>query len=255
MNKTLSEQQKLFTQNVRNPEEMPLPEGIEQRRMAIYQELFFNNIDGFLSSGFPVLKSLYTQSQWQQRVRAFFIEHQSESPLFLDISAEFVEYLSNKYQYTEDDPIFMLELAHYEWVELVVGTKIEKAYYKPVDEHAVDASELVLSEFAWPLSYQFPVHQISSEYLPDKAPSEPTHLIVYRSFDDNVEFMLVNAATIQLVATIEQNPAIQLATLVEKLLAVMPNFSKEQISPGVIDILNGLAKRGIIRQFHHLQLS
>ena len=86
--------------------------------MAIYSELFFNNIEGFIASAFPVLKSLYDEDDWLVLVRKFFIEHNCKTPYFLEISQEFIEYLSHQYQMTKKDPIFMLELAHYEWVEL-----------------------------------------------------------------------------------------------------------------------------------------
>ena len=50
-----------FMAHIREPQKNKKPSGIEDRRMAIYRDLFFNNIEGFISSGFPVLKTLYTQ--------------------------------------------------------------------------------------------------------------------------------------------------------------------------------------------------
>ena len=48
-----------FAAHIRDPENKPAPENIEDRRMGIYRDLFFNNIEGFLSGTFPVLKRLY----------------------------------------------------------------------------------------------------------------------------------------------------------------------------------------------------
>ena len=50
--------QNAFMQHIRDPEKHPKVYGIEDRRMKIYRELFFNNISGFLDSGFPVLASM-----------------------------------------------------------------------------------------------------------------------------------------------------------------------------------------------------
>ena len=41
-----------FMAHIREPEHNPKPNDIEDRRMAIYRDLFFNNIAGFISSVF-----------------------------------------------------------------------------------------------------------------------------------------------------------------------------------------------------------
>ena len=64
-----------FMAHIREPNMQPCPTDIEDRRMAIYRDLFFNNINGFVSSAFPVLKTLYSDQQWLLLVRAFFSEH------------------------------------------------------------------------------------------------------------------------------------------------------------------------------------
>ncbi|RKZ79734.1 MAG: DUF2063 domain-containing protein, partial [Gammaproteobacteria bacterium] len=40
-----------FAGHIRDPEHNPAPADIEQRRMAIYRELFYNNIEGFIANG------------------------------------------------------------------------------------------------------------------------------------------------------------------------------------------------------------
>ena len=85
--------QKKFMQHIRDPKHHDFPE-IEDRRLAIYRDLFFNNIEGFVSSAFPVLKSLYCEQSWLALVRQFFIQHDCKSPYFLQISEEFLNYLS-----------------------------------------------------------------------------------------------------------------------------------------------------------------
>lgn len=95
--------------------------------MEIYQSLFFNNIDNFVSTAFPVLKSivikLYGEKGWESLVRQFFIEHECRSPYFAEISKEFVEYLSCSPELAIALPIFSAELAHYEWLELDVSIR------------------------------------------------------------------------------------------------------------------------------------
>ena len=49
------EQQHIFTQYMRDPENSPMPDDIEPRRMSIYSDLVFRNIENFIANSFPVL--------------------------------------------------------------------------------------------------------------------------------------------------------------------------------------------------------
>ncbi|NNC97786.1 MAG: DUF2063 domain-containing protein, partial [Gammaproteobacteria bacterium] len=110
-----------FAQHLRDPEHSNPPENIEDRRLKIYRDLFFSNIKGLVTQTFPVLRQFYSQEQWDKLIREFMIGHKAHTPMFLEVSSEFVEFLQNTYQPGENDPPFMLELAHYEWVELAVS--------------------------------------------------------------------------------------------------------------------------------------
>jgi hypothetical protein len=151
--KSLRETQDAFIQHLKNPQANPFDGGIEDRRLKIYRELFFNNILGFLSSGFPVLESLYSEQQWKVLARNFFSEHECRSPYFIDISKEFVEYLSSEYELGEFDPVFMRELAHYEWLELDVSIRKSNQTAKAWDGHS-QLTQIQMSDLASLVSYQ-----------------------------------------------------------------------------------------------------
>ena len=70
-----------FTAHIRDPEKNAMPDGIEDRRMKIYRELLYNNIEGFISSGFPVIREIYSDENWHKMVRDFFC--QSPKPITL----------------------------------------------------------------------------------------------------------------------------------------------------------------------------
>jgi len=119
-----------FAAHIRDPHNNPAPAGIEDRRLGIYRELFFNNVEGFLSSSFPVLKQLYTEQDWLALARDFFAGHHCHSPLFLEIPREFLAYLDNERGQRDTDPPFLRELAHYEWVELALSVAEDKTTSK-----------------------------------------------------------------------------------------------------------------------------
>ena len=195
-----------FAGHLRDPDNNPAPQGIEDRRMAIYRDLIFNNIEGFLSSGFPILRSLMTDVDWEAMVRDFIVRHQSHTPYFLEISQEFLRYLQQERQQASD-PAFMAELAHYEWVELALD--VNSAELPEPSPHDISAKALLqqplwVSPVAWSLSYEFDVHRIGPNYQPVKPPEQPTWLIVNRNRDDLVGFIESNAVTARLLHLLEE---------------------------------------------------
>ena len=88
--------------------------------MKIYRDLFFNNIQTMLAGNFPVLRALYSEQDWLALIRAFYAHYRCHTPLFTEIAREFLRYLQDFRETTESDPPFLLELAHYEWVEMAL---------------------------------------------------------------------------------------------------------------------------------------
>lgn len=193
-----------FAAYIRDPHTRPVPDGVSPRRMAMYRELFFNNVNSFLSSNFPVLHKLLDDAQWQPLAQDFFLRHRCQTPHFSEIAEEFLDYLQNERNSDTDYP-FMLELAHYEWVEMALS--ISQA--EPVFGNAEFAAEILkkklsLSPLAWPLVYEYPVHKIGPDFLPKAPPEQPTYLIVYRDRDDEVHFMQTTPVTFRLLQLIDE---------------------------------------------------
>ena len=61
-----------FAANLRDPKRNKTPADIEDRRMEIYRDLFYRNVEGFISNSFPVLRKLYSDDDWHKMVRDFF---------------------------------------------------------------------------------------------------------------------------------------------------------------------------------------
>lgn len=173
--------------------------------MAVYRELIYRNIETFISGGFPVLRSLLDDQDWHAMVREFIRAHRCESPYFLDIAQEFLRFLQTEYLQTEyrapaDAPKFLLELAHYEWVELALDVSEEACPHEGVsaDGDLLDGKPVV-SPLAWPLSYEYPVHRLGPDYRPTAPPQVPTFLVVYRNREDSVEFLEVNGIVMRVL--------------------------------------------------------
>lgn len=217
--------------------------GIEPRRLAIYQELMFNNTRSFVDNAFPVLKSLYSEKDWVELERGFFKKHVSTSPLFSDIAKEFIDYITNERELTEQDPIFMRELAHYEWVELDVSIREELKPRKLVTE--LKTEKMRLSELAQLVSYPYPVHKISRSFRPD-ASGERHYLVVYRNLSDAVSFLEVNEVNAYLIDLIDKNIACHYSELLNYFITALPQYDKATLEAGLFDNLSQLAGLGII---------
>ncbi len=198
--------QEAFASHIRDPDAFGAPEDIEDRRMKIYRDLFFNNIQSLLSSNFPVLRTLYKKEGWLQLVRDFYAEHRCQTPLFPEVAKEFLRYLQDVREHEERDPAFLLELAHYEWVELALSLDerdLDEQDANPEGDVLEDIP--VLSPLAWPLSYRFPVHLIKPEFQPSTPPDEPSHLLVYRNRAGDVRFMKLNLVSRALIDLLKEN--------------------------------------------------
>lgn len=200
------DKQLAFAAHIRDPQNVPAPEGIEDRRMAIYRDLFFNNLKSLLSNMFPVLKKLHSPEDWSGMIRQFMVVHRAKTPYFLQLPQEFLAFLEDEYAMTDADFPFLLELAHYEYTELALSISEAENDLTGIDtEGDLLAQVPIKSVLAWTLAYQYPVHRISSDFQPDAPGESPTYLAVYRDKDDKVGFLELNPLTAGLLDAIENN--------------------------------------------------
>ncbi len=195
-----------FAAHIRDPEKNPAPENIEDRRMAVYRELFYNNLLKLLSGTFPVLKKLHAKEKWRQMIRQFMVQHRAQTPYFLQIPKEFLNFLENEYETGDDDFPFLLELAHYEWVELAISVSEESNDDLDVDPDGDLLEGIpVKSKLAEAYAYHYPVHRIAEDFTPDEPGQQPTYLVVYRQANDDLGFMELNPVTARLLEMIHHN--------------------------------------------------
>lgn len=208
----LAQQQGALTRHLRDPECVPAPEGIEPRRLKIYQELLYNNVEGFLRGGFPIFRSLLDDARWARLVRQFFVQHRAHSPYFLEISEEFRAFIEGLDLAAEKLPPFTIELLHYEWLELALDVSAE-VLPECSNQQVDDDSGLTLSPLAVVLAYQYPVQQLGPDYQPDEPPEAPTFLVVHRDSTHRVRFVALNGLTYALLNQVEQAGTLTLAEL------------------------------------------
>jgi len=240
-----------FSKHLRNPAKFASPEGIEARRMKVYEDLFYNNIENFCSNSFPILRSITSDEKWHRTVRAFFTDYRAESPYFIDISAEFFTYLSEAREAEADDFPFMLELAHWEWMEVKTLAARENILQIPHERNGDLFNEaVVVSPLAHSLVYEYPVHKIGPSHLPDSTPELPTFLLISRNRQHKIAFMEGNSMTYRLLDIflehLHKGKQITGENALKQLIEETSFPNPEQLLNGGQQILNSLLERDII---------
>ncbi len=234
-----------FAAYIRDPKNNPPPDDVNPQRMAMYRELFFNNIDSFLSANFPVLRVILNDRQWNELGQDFFAKHANQSPHFSEIPEEFLDYLQNERDSSADFP-FMLELAHYEWVEMALSIAKESA---PANHQSLDDLpnlRIRLSPLAWPLAYQYPVQKISPVFLPETPLEQATFLIVYRNQDDEVNFIEITPITYRLLEIIQEHEGRPAADCLRQVAEESNHPNPEMVISSGLQILKELAEKTVI---------
>ena len=241
-----TELQRRFAAHLRDPDVVPPPPGIEPRRLAVYRELFFNNVASLLGGTFPVCRDILGEDAWRGLVRRFYAGHRAHTPYFLELPGEFTQWLAAGGGEDPALPPFLAELAHYEWVELALSVSDARADLEGVDPQGdLLAGRPVVSPLAWPLAYRWPVHRLSPAHRPDAPGDLPTFLVVYREEDGSVRFLEADAATARLLERLDANPA---ETGAEALAAVAAELGTGEAAAAArgAALLAGLRRRGIL---------
>jgi hypothetical protein len=194
-----------FAARIRDPQGAPLPDQVPERRMRAYEELVFNNIEGFLLSCYPITRKLLDDELWEQVVRRFVIEHRCATPLFREIPKEFLDWLDGKFEELFPTMPFLQEFMHYEWLELVVSIKDDEADLNSVDTAGDCLDGIPVFNPTVELAcYQHPVHQIGPAFQPQQADGQIYCFLLYRDAEDQVQFIQLNPVTARLVELLQQ---------------------------------------------------
>lgn len=234
-----------FTGHIRNPKLNKRPHGVEARRMKVYNELVYNNLEGFLLACFPVLRQVLGKRKWSKLVREFFAEHRCQTPFFRQIPDEFVRYLKNERGARAEDPVFMQDLAHYEWVELMLSVSVKEIELSEIDPNGdLMNGRPALNPLLSLQSYAYPVHRISPRFKPEK--KEETHFAIFRNSADEVKFILLNPVSLRLL-TLLQSTALSGEAALLQIAHELKHPNPQVVLSGGLDIMQSLRASQVIQ--------
>ncbi|WP_133139716.1 DUF2063 domain-containing protein [Legionella genomosp. 1] len=197
--------QTTFTSSLRHSEE-----SADTSRINLYQNLVFSSFNDLIKPCFPVLKSIISASLWEELIRDFIRNHPVSTPLFYQIPGEFVRFLQESANLSKHPP-FLADLAHYEWMELVIELAMDESEQVPATAVAPLTGVFRFSTTAAMHHYHYPVEQISENYLPQQP--EDSFLIIWRDANDKVGFMKITAFVYHLLNYMTENKTSACSTL------------------------------------------
>lgn len=247
MHDALHDQLMSMARHVRDPQNNPPPPGIEARRLAVYRQLFFGSIESLLAGGFPVIRASLGAERWQALICAFYADHRCQTPLFTEIAGEFVDFLAEGGGAGLDLPPWLVELAHYEWVEaaLLLSDRREPAHDP---EGGLLDGVPVLSRLAWPLAYEWPVSEIGPGFIPQAAPDLPTLLLARRGADLKVYFSRLTPLAHALLSSLAERRVSGRQHL--EGLAEAIGINAGEILPQGVAMLENLRAQGVVLGTH-----
>lgn len=205
----LFEQQNTFGLYLRDPDHCAPPAGMDVKRAEVYRELVFANLSTLLSGPFPVLIRILGEERWRLLVRTFLRDYRAHTPKFAEIAHEFVEFLAAQPPALNMAtwPPFMVELVHYEWVEMALQQSDAEPLLSSDAGWLLDRP-LQVSPLAWPLAYAWPVQCVGPDFQPEVPPTQPTLLLVRRAEDWSVKFSELSPLAWRLLQRIGELPGL-----------------------------------------------
>ena len=233
-----------FASYIRDPKNQPLPKGMEERRMKIYRDLFFKNIERLLGGIFPVFKKTATETVWLELIREFMVQHEARTPYFPKMGDELIAFLTGR-DNNDSLPPFALELAHYENTKTALGFAPDPIVTTSSStSFDVLKSKLLVSPLARLFAYQYPVHRIHLKFQPKTPHEVPIFLVLSRTVDDRVVTYEINTLTAKLMDNLAKNPSTG-RQLLEALKQELPDSPANFIDSGTA-LLENLKTNHII---------
>lgn len=238
--------QRAFTAHLRDPEVNPAPEGHEERRLSIYRYAIEANIDRFMRDNYPRVHQIMTDVQWRSLVRDYLLRHVARAAAFIDVPLEFLAYLEHERQVTTDPP-FLYELAHFDWLETLLGADERVLDLASIDSQGdllegIPVANPILSL----VTYRYPVHAINADYQPTEPPPKATRIAAFRDQEYRYGFLDLNEPAARLLELVIEARARSGADIIKLIALELGQHDMSALLSAGSTILARMLARGAI---------
>ncbi|MDN5781563.1 MAG: DUF2063 domain-containing protein [Luteimonas sp.] len=151
---------------------------------------------------FPRVCGALGDDVWRALMHGFQAQHHRADPGAGAMPVSFVRFLQRR-EASGVDPPWLSELAHHEYVELLLEQSHPPVAPVRADGDLLDGVPLL--SLVVPLAYRWPVHLIGSGAMPDVAPGSATLLVARKVVRQPVSVMQVSGFEYALLASLSAN--------------------------------------------------
>lgn len=214
--------------------------------MAIYRHAVFANVEGLMASNYPRIRAIFEDDAWHALVRDYIVRHESRASAFIDVPREFLRYLEHERD-APDDPPFLGELAHFDWLETLVGGDERRVRLDDVERGGdLLAGVPVANPVLRMVDYAYPVHAIDADYQPTEPPARTTHIAAFRDPDNLYGFLDLNDAAAALLAAVVRAGGRTGREIFATLAADMGREDVDALTAAGLPLLERMRERGAV---------
>jgi hypothetical protein len=238
--------QREFTRYLRDPDNTPVPPGLDARRLGLYAYAAFANAERFMAENFPRIRAILADETWVALVRDYFVRHKARTSLFIELPLEFMDYLEHE-RTAPDDPPYLWELAHFDWLETLVG-----ADERRLDETGIDpegdllSGEIVFNPIHEFVTYTWPVHLIDAANQPTEPPAQAIRLVAFRTRRHDFSVLDLNPASARLFELLRAAPGRPAMSVLRGIAEELGSTNPDAVIAGGHAILHRMKEREFI---------
>lgn len=238
-----------FTRHLRDPARVAAPAGLPAARLAVYSNAVYLNIERFMRDNFPRVREALDEDAWHALVRDYLVRHRSDTPLFAELPDEFLAYLEGERK-ASDDPPYLRELAHFDWLENAVAISELRLDDIPVRrEGDLLEDRVVINPVHRLVSYVWPVHAIGPALRPATPPARATQLLAFRDRAGNFGVLDLNDVAVRLFRALNAAAAPTAARVLATLAIELQHPDPRVVVQGGLQLLERWQAREVILGF------
>lgn len=202
---SFSDIQRQFTRYLRDPDNAPLPAGADRQRMKFYARSYRAKLGYLLEMRHPRLVEALGGDALPSLLDDYVRLPRQSLGGKSTFEEAFVQYLEEESAGRELPPCIP-ELAHFSMQTALILNSARK-----IEDDGIDPDGDLLgctpvwSAVAELLVYEWPVHRIGADFLPEARPRQPTRLIVYRDRRNRGGYIELNEQAADIAVRVRDN--------------------------------------------------
>lgn len=219
-------------------------DGLTPNRIHHYRRLIYNIVEDAIENAYPIAKKFLPEEMWNRMVDEFISEHPCRHPQLFRMPKEFIEFAIVKEYSEEYDIPYLIDLLHFEWVEVEVHTMkdIAPKYANPLGD--IQSDTLIFSPYIKLIHLTYPIHKIHELNMEESLGDY--FLLIYRQESGSVQYAELTELTHFLIQNMTQLD-LSLDEVLAQFLVNMNKSEQENLINNATVFIRDLLKLGVVQ--------